>query len=244
MSTIGSAVRETRFLVGHGLPEHVAAPAQPRPVGLDDRRLGVRHRGRGLGLHVGGATAVGVWGTIRLTLAAVSAPFTSALADRMSRRTLMVGCDVIRAVLVLAAAALIETDAPAITVFVIGTVTTLVSSAFRPAQLALTPSLVETPEELTAANGVASTVESLAFFLGPAIGRLPARRRRRGHGPRLRRHHVRLVGRPDRRRTATHRHGRGGERTPARPGAGRWGGRRAGRRGGGRRRAGDRRLPA
>ncbi|HEX7188648.1 MAG TPA: MFS transporter [Actinomycetes bacterium] len=169
MSTIGSAVRET----GSSLATVF------RNTSL--RRLNLALAGSMIGdwayatavavwaYDVGGATAVGVWGTIRLSLAAVSAPFTSALADRMSRRTLMVGCDVSRAVMVLAAAALIETDAPAITVFVIGTVTTLVSSAFRPAQLALTPSLVETPEELTAANGVASTVESLAFFLGPAM---------------------------------------------------------------------------
>ena len=32
------------------------------------------------------------------------------------------------------------------------------------------PKLVNEPEELTAANGTASTIESLAFFLGPAIG--------------------------------------------------------------------------
>src|SRR3990170_4361480 len=169
MSTIGSAVRET----GSSL----ATVFRNRSL----RLLNLAQAGSMIGdwayatavavwaYDVGGATAVGVWGTVRLTLAAISAPFSSALADRMSRRTLMVGCDVIRAVLVLAAAALIELDAPVITVFVLGTVTTLVSAAFRPAQMALTPSLVETPEELTAANGVGSTIESLAFFLGPAL---------------------------------------------------------------------------
>ena len=48
----------------------------------------------------------------------------------------------------------------------------LVGTAFRPAQLALTPSLVDEPDELTAANGVASTIESLAFFVGPALAGL------------------------------------------------------------------------
>ena len=35
---------------------------------------------------------------------------------------------------------------------------------------ALLPQLVTRPEELTAANGTFSTIESLAFFVGPAIG--------------------------------------------------------------------------
>ncbi|HET9944516.1 MAG TPA: MFS transporter [Actinomycetes bacterium] len=119
---------------------------------------------------VGGATAVGVFGTVKLAVAAVGAPFTSALADRIPRRTLMVGCDLLRAVVVTAAAALVEWDGPELAVFALAVLAGLAGTAFRPAQLALTPSLVEEPDELTAANGVASTIESLAFFVGPALG--------------------------------------------------------------------------
>jgi MFS family permease len=119
---------------------------------------------------VGGATAVGVFGTVKLGVAAVGAPFTSALADRIPRRILMVGCDLFRAVIVTAAAALVEWDGPELAVFGLAVVAGLAGTAFRPAQLALTPSLVEEPDELTAANGVASTIESLAFFVGPALG--------------------------------------------------------------------------
>ena len=121
---------------------------------------------------VGGATAVGIFGTVKMATSAVVTPFTSALADRMSRRTLMVACDVGRAVLVAAAAALVEWDGPDLAVFSIAVVAGLVGTAFRPAQLALTPSLVDEPDELTAANGVGSTIESLAFFVGPAIAGL------------------------------------------------------------------------
>ena len=120
----------------------------------------------------GGATAVGVFVTVKYGLSAIGAPFTSALADRMSRRTLMVGCDLIRAVVVAGAAALVEWDGPEILVFALAVLAGLVGTAFRPAQLSLTPSLVDAPDELTAANGVASTIESLAFFVGPAIAGL------------------------------------------------------------------------
>lgn len=118
---------------------------------------------------VGGAAAVGVWATVRLALMSVATPFTSALADRVPRRTVMVTCDLGRAVLVAVAAGIVEADGPAAAVFALATLAPLLGTAFRPAQQALTPSLVETPQELTAANAVGSTLESAAFFLGPAI---------------------------------------------------------------------------
>jgi Cyclic nucleotide-binding domain/Major Facilitator Superfamily len=47
-----------------------------------------------------------------------------------------------------------------------------VATVFRPAQAAITPSLADTPAELTAANAVAGTIESTSIFLGPGIGGL------------------------------------------------------------------------
>src|SRR5207302_3673644 len=44
-----------------------------------------------------------------------------------------------------------------------------VSTSFRPAQAAFVPSLAATPEELTAANVAASTIDSVGFFAGPAL---------------------------------------------------------------------------
>ena len=117
----------------------------------------------------GGAAAVGVWATIRLALSAVIAPFAAALADRYPRRTVMVVSDLVRAVLVTLAAVLIWSDVPALLVFVVATVSSLSGLAFRPCTQAIIPSLVEEPKELTAANAVGSTLESLAFFVGPAI---------------------------------------------------------------------------
>jgi MFS family permease len=48
----------------------------------------------------------------------------------------------------------------------------MATTPFRSAQAALTPTLAKTPAELTAANAVAASVESLAVFVGPAIAGL------------------------------------------------------------------------
>ena len=119
---------------------------------------------------VGGAKAVGLWGAIRLVLMAVNAPFAATLADRWRRKMVLIGADVSRCVLVVAAAACIAVGTPAAPVFVLATCAAMLGSVFRPAQAAWLPSLADRPEQLTAANGVSSTIESLSFFVGPALG--------------------------------------------------------------------------
>ena len=119
---------------------------------------------------IGGAHAVGTWLAIRFALMAVSAPFSSAIADRMSRKRLMIIADLIRAVLVGAAATCLFLELPPAPVFVLATVTALLATPFMVAQRSMLPVLADRPEELTAANGVSSTFESLAFFAGPALG--------------------------------------------------------------------------
>jgi predicted MFS family arabinose efflux permease len=70
------------------------------------------------------------------------------------------------------AAATIFAGAPAVVVYALAILTALASTAFGPAQSALLPSLARTPEELTAANATSTTLESVGFFLGPALGGL------------------------------------------------------------------------
>jgi MFS family permease len=118
---------------------------------------------------IGGARAVGVWYTVRLVLMTIVTPFASTIVDRLPRKMVMISTDMIRAVLCFTVAGLIWADGPAWLVFVLATLAPLIGSPFRPAVAALMPKLVNTPDELTAANGTASTIESLAFFLGPAI---------------------------------------------------------------------------
>lgn len=121
---------------------------------------------------VGGATAVGVWTAIRMALLAVSSPVGATFADRYPRRAVMITADIVRAVLVVLAVVCLYLDLHPAFVFVLATLTSIASTAFRPAQRALMPSLANRPEELTASNGTSSTLESLAFFVGPSIGAL------------------------------------------------------------------------
>jgi MFS family permease len=172
MSRVADAVRET----GTSLSTVFANP------GL--RRLNLAFAGSAIGdwayataivvwaYEVGGVTAVGIWGTVRLILMTLVTPFASTLVDRLPRKLIMVSTDLIRAAICLVVAGLIWADAPPITVFVLASFNSIVAAPFRPAVAALMPKLVKKPEELTAANGTASTIESLAFFLGPAIGGL------------------------------------------------------------------------
>jgi MFS family permease len=118
----------------------------------------------------GGATAVGVVGLLRWTAAAAVSPFASLLADRYDRRRVMVASDVARAALTAGAAAAVLADAPAATVYVLATLVSVAATPFRPAEAAYTPSIVNTPEELGAANVVAAAIESIGIFAGPAIG--------------------------------------------------------------------------
>ena len=117
----------------------------------------------------GGATAVGVVTAVRQVIAAIIAPFAASLADRYPRERVMLASDLGRLVSVGATAALVILDSPALAVYVVATITTILGTIFRPAESALMPMLARSPEELTAANVSSSTFDSLGVFVGPAI---------------------------------------------------------------------------
>jgi MFS family permease len=118
----------------------------------------------------GGAKAVGVVGLARWVAAAIASPFAALLGDRYDKRWVMVASDLGRVVLIGAAAAAVYGGAPAIVIYVLAGAVGVAATAFRPAEAALIPALARTPEELTAANVAASTIESVGIFGGPALG--------------------------------------------------------------------------
>ena len=114
----------------------------------------------------GGATAVGVAGLVRLLPAAVVAPFAASLGDRFRRERFLLAMALVGAA-ALAGSAAATFAGQRWLVFALGAVVGLSSTLIRPALQALLPSLARTPEELIAANGATSTIESLGTLLGP-----------------------------------------------------------------------------
>jgi MFS family permease len=118
---------------------------------------------------VGGEEAVGLIFLARLIPAALLAPFAGLLGDRYPRERVLLVTNVLRIVLVGAAAVAVFADADPWVVYGLSIAATIATTPFRSSQAALTPSLARTPEELTAANAVAAGVESVAVFAGPAL---------------------------------------------------------------------------
>ena len=132
--------------------------------------MGLHRRPAGLGLRRGRRGLVGLAAFLRLAPAALAAPFAGALADRMPRRRIMVTSDLLRALTLGLAALAIATDAPVAVVLTLVSLAGIAASAFRPAESALLPSITSTPEELAAANVVASAVEGSARSPGRRSG--------------------------------------------------------------------------
>jgi MFS family permease len=128
----------------------------------------------GVGLAVfafraGGAGGLGLVWLIRMIPSALVAPFAGVLADRYRRERIMVGSDLVRAALLAGGAAAIALDVSVGVIYALAALVSVSSTPFRSAEAALTPALAKTPEELTAANLTASSLESVGFFAGPAL---------------------------------------------------------------------------
>jgi MFS family permease len=118
----------------------------------------------------GGAAAVGLVGLIRVLPSVVAAPFAALLGDRYPRQRVIFVVNLARTILIVAAAAVALLDVHIAVIYLLTALVGLMQSIFRPTQAALLPSLARSPEELTAANLVLTTIESLGIFLGPAVG--------------------------------------------------------------------------
>ena len=124
-----------------------------------------------LTVHVYDQTGSGVW--VAALLIADFAPIVligllfGPLVDRLSRRWLMVASDVVRFGLFVA---LVFVDSPAAIVGLAAFVG-IATGFFRPAAYAGLPNLVP-DEELTNANSLLQTVETLAWMIGPVAGGL------------------------------------------------------------------------
>src|SRR5947208_1773346 len=115
----------------------------------------------------GGASAVGIAGLVRLLPAAVLAPFAASLGDRFPRERFLLATMLVGSGALAASAVAFFLGRSEVLVFGFAAAVGLASTLVRPALLALLPSLARTPEELIAANGATSTIESLGTLIGP-----------------------------------------------------------------------------
>lgn len=118
---------------------------------------------------VGGASAIGVLGLIRMLPASLGVLAGTVLADRTQRERVLLAVHLIRAATLGAAALVLALDGPAWLVFVLAALTSVAGAAYRPSHLAVVPFLARTPQELVATNVSASTFEGLAVLVGPAL---------------------------------------------------------------------------
>jgi predicted MFS family arabinose efflux permease len=100
-----------------------------------------------------------------ITLGSIAGVFV----DRYDRRQLMVGVDIVLAVLLLP---LLAMDATGVWIaYVVLIASSCVEQLFQPAQVALVPRLIEGGEaDLVAANSVTGVGHNLARLIGPAVG--------------------------------------------------------------------------
>jgi MFS family permease len=117
----------------------------------------------------GGTSAVGIAGLVRMLPAAVVAPFAASLGDRFRRERFLVAIALLGAAALGGSAAAFFLGRNEVVIFALGAVVGVSSTLFRPALQAILPSLARTPEELIAANGASSTLESLGTLLGPVL---------------------------------------------------------------------------
>ncbi len=121
--------------------------------------------------HDGGASRVGLVALVRMLPSAAFAPFAGVLGDRFRRERVLVVSDVLRCGFA-AGAALAAFGGVPLAVYAFAILISLTSRVFTPTQSALLPRLAQSPTELTAANVVSSTIESVGMFAGPAIAGL------------------------------------------------------------------------
>ena len=94
------------------------------------------------------------------------------VADRFDRRLVLLTTDIIRGILMVAIAGVVLAGLPIILVVVLAVLATCFSAFFSPAIGAYLPTLVKDESELGPANSAWSSLDNLAFFIGPAFGAL------------------------------------------------------------------------
>ena len=116
----------------------------------------------------GGATEAGVVAFVIFVPSIVVAPAASTIGDRYPRARMLLGSYVIQAV-TMACTAVAVAVGPPLVAYMFATLVATSITLTRPANGALLPEIVATPDELTAANATTGTVEGAGALIGPLV---------------------------------------------------------------------------
>jgi MFS family permease len=92
------------------------------------------------------------------------------VGDRYRRVRVLVTSSALRSAAIAAAGVAVLADTSPFVVYTLAVLAALAGTVFNPSEAALVPRLARSPEELTAANVTASTIDSVGSFMGPALG--------------------------------------------------------------------------
>jgi MFS family permease len=120
----------------------------------------------------GDPVLLGIVGAARVLPYVILSIPAGVVADRYDRRLILLVTDVARGAIMLALAWLVATDAPIVWIVVLSIVAACFSAFFSPTIGAYLPSIVRNEAELGPANSAWSTLDNLAFIVGPGIAGL------------------------------------------------------------------------
>ncbi len=124
------------------------------------------------GFDAHGAAGVGIVALVRFLPAALVSPLVAPLIDRFPRRSVMLTSAVAVSLVLCGAACATALDAPHAVVFAFPALFAIAICGYAPAHAALTPSLVETPQQLSAANVTHSVMENAGALLAALVAGL------------------------------------------------------------------------
>ena len=117
----------------------------------------------------GGTSASTLIAVVQLVPSALLGPVLGTLADRFRPGRVLLAGYLAQAVLMGGLGAAMGTGAPTWVTFVLAPLLCIAISVSRPAQAALLPSIVRTPDELTASNVMTGWVEQVSKLVVPAV---------------------------------------------------------------------------
>ena len=116
-----------------------------------------------------GPASVGLVAVAQLVPAAIAAPVTAELGDRMApERALTLAYAIIGGAMLATAGAMLADLSPLL-VYVLAATVVVAYTSVRPIQISILPSLVGRAEQLTAANALSTILEGAGVLVGPLL---------------------------------------------------------------------------